>query len=71
MASTEELKKVRLEKLNKIKAAGIDPYPISVEKTHSLSDLSNEYTKLSLLKKKSYRRGKDNEFTWSGRHSFC
>lgn len=52
MASTEELKKVRLEKIEKIKQAGMDPYPISVDRTHSLSDLEKSFGKLSLLKKK-------------------
>jgi lysyl-tRNA synthetase class 2 len=52
MASIEELKQVRLEKINKIRAAGVDPYPISVDKTHSLSDLSEKFGRLSIFKKK-------------------
>jgi lysyl-tRNA synthetase class 2 len=51
MASTEELRKVRLEKLNKIRSAGVDPYPIEVKRTHTLSDLSEKFGSLSFLGK--------------------
>ncbi|NCS99068.1 lysine--tRNA ligase [Candidatus Parcubacteria bacterium] len=43
MASIEELKKVRTEKLEQIKKAGINPYPSSVERTHTISDLDTDF----------------------------
>lgn len=46
MASVEELRKVRLEKLNSIKEKGINPYPARVEKTHNISDLEENFTNL-------------------------
>ncbi|HMP67419.1 MAG TPA: lysine--tRNA ligase [Candidatus Paceibacterota bacterium] len=46
MATVEELKKVRIEKLNKIQDAGIDPYPAKVSKTHDIFDLNNNYQKI-------------------------
>jgi len=37
MATIDELKKVRLEKLVKLKKAGIDPYPASVKRDHTIA----------------------------------
>jgi lysyl-tRNA synthetase class 2 len=47
MASTEELRQVRLEKLEKIKSAGINPYPARVNRTHTISDIVANFDKLS------------------------
>jgi len=43
MASIEELKKVRLEKLEQIKKAGVNPYPNSIERTHTILELENDF----------------------------
>jgi lysyl-tRNA synthetase class 2 len=43
MASIEELKKVRLEKLEQIQKAGINPYPNSVDRTHTILELENDF----------------------------
>lgn len=52
MASMEELKKVRLDKLNKIQDKGLDPYPAKVERTHTLEEIQEKYPFLSFFKKK-------------------
>ncbi len=51
MASLEELKKVRLEKLDKIREKGLDPYPAKVKRTHTLEELQNKYLPLSIFKR--------------------
>lgn len=38
MATIDELKKVRLDKLEKLRKAGIDPYPASVTRDHTISE---------------------------------
>jgi len=51
MASTQELKEVRLGKLNTIKKAGINPYPVKTERTHNIVEIINKYGRLSFAKK--------------------
>jgi lysyl-tRNA synthetase class 2 len=46
MATLEELKKIRLEKLDKIKKLGIDPYPARVNKDKENKYLKDNFTKL-------------------------
>lgn len=43
MASLEEVKDVRLEKLKKLEALGIEAYPISVRKDFDLSELREQF----------------------------
>src|SRR3989344_3595636 len=43
MASLEELRKVREEKLQKLIAAGMDPYPASVPRDYSLQELRERF----------------------------
>jgi lysyl-tRNA synthetase class 2 len=52
MASLKELKEVRLGKLEKIKASGLDPYPAKIKRTHKISELGEKFLSLSILKKK-------------------
>jgi lysyl-tRNA synthetase class 2 len=46
MASPEELKKVRQEKLNILIEKGIDPYPATVNKTHELNEIIESFNNL-------------------------
>lgn len=48
-ADTDELPeqmRVRREKLDRLRAAGIDPYPVGVPRTHSLADIRTGYPDL-------------------------
>lgn len=54
MASLEEIRNTRIEKLKKLEEAGIDPYPASTKKDLDLSVLVKDFTKLSKSKKKEY-----------------
>ncbi len=55
MPTIEELRKVRIEKLKKLQAAGLLGYPSKIKRDHSISDVLKNWKKLSggLLKKKS------------------
>ena len=43
MASLNELRDVRMEKLNKLREAGMDPYPASVPRTHTLQEVIGNF----------------------------
>lgn len=43
MASLEELKQIRVEKLEKLRAAGIDPYPATVPRDYSLREIKKSF----------------------------
>lgn len=43
MASLEELKDIRIKKLELLKAAGINPYPVKVPRDHSLADAHKNF----------------------------
>ena len=47
MASLEELREVRLAKLQKLKEKGIDPYPATSFVTHSLSQATEDFDNIS------------------------
>ncbi|MEK7099493.1 MAG: lysine--tRNA ligase [Patescibacteria group bacterium] len=47
----EDIRAERLEKLQKLKADGTDPYPASTQRTHAIADLRKKFTALSSAKK--------------------
>ncbi|MEI6222045.1 MAG: lysine--tRNA ligase [bacterium] len=47
MATLQELRQQRIEKLNKIQAAGIAPYPSVATRTHTVEEAKENYTILS------------------------
>lgn len=47
MASLEEIRKERLRKLDLLKQAGFEPYPVKTEITHSLSEGLNHFDELT------------------------
>ncbi len=51
MASIEELRDARLLKINKLKEAGIDPYPVSVPRDYSVKEIKENFEKFSSLEK--------------------
>lgn len=51
MASIGELRNARLQKINKLKEAGMNPYPVSVSRDYSLKDIKENFEKLEELKK--------------------
>lgn len=51
MSSIEEIRKVRLEKMEALKKSGIEPYPIDSNQEFTLEEVLNNFTKLSKRKK--------------------
>jgi lysyl-tRNA synthetase class 2 len=47
MASIEELKAIRLQKLEKLQAAGMNPYPANVARDYSITELKEKFTELT------------------------
>lgn len=47
----EELRQVKIEKLEKLKAQGIDPYPVDSKRTHNIGDALNKFDTLQADKK--------------------
>lgn len=47
MASIEELRNVRLEKLEKLREKGIDPYPATVTRTHTVQEARDNFDTLT------------------------
>lgn len=58
MSSFEEIKNERIKKLNILKEAGINPYPIEVKKDYSTEEAVVGFTKLSKLKKPFFMAGR-------------
>ncbi len=54
MASLEEIRNIRIEKLNRLKEAGVDPYPVSSHQDLSLLEVIKGFAKFSKSKKKQY-----------------
>jgi len=53
-----ELKQARLDKLNKIKEAGIDPYPAKCERTHIIKQALDNFDKFSKSEKELILAGR-------------
>ncbi len=49
MASIEELRQARIVKINKLKEAGMDPYPASVARDYSIAEVKSSFDKLAPL----------------------
>ena len=46
MASLEEIREARLKKLEKLRSAGVDPYPSKTERNFEIAELIKEFEKL-------------------------
>ena len=71
MATIDELKKIRIKKLETIKKAGIFVYPIQIKRTHKISEVLENFSKLSRLKKEIILVGRIRAFRSHGGLTFC
>ena len=69
MDSLENIKKVRLEKLNNLKKAGINPYPAEVSRTHTNKEALKDFKKLA--NKKITLVGRIKSIREHGGSTFC
>ena len=51
MASLEEIRKIREKKLKNLRRLGVDPYPISTKRTHTIKEVLDNFSKLEKQKK--------------------
>jgi len=52
MASIEELRDVRIKKIELLKSAGMNPYPVSVARDYSIAEVKNSFDKLIIESEK-------------------
>ncbi|TSC75717.1 MAG: lysyl-tRNA synthetase, class II [Parcubacteria group bacterium Gr01-1014_30] len=58
MANTDELRKIRLKKLEAIQKAGISAYPASTKRTHTISQVLENFASLARSKKQVILAGR-------------
>ncbi len=71
MSSIEEIKKNRVEKLENIKKAGIDPYPAEVKRTHTCQKAIDNFDNLSEKKEEIFCVGRIRTIRQHGGSVFC
>jgi lysyl-tRNA synthetase, class II len=54
MASLEEIRNIRIEKLKKLEASGVNAYPVHTDRQFAVSEVISSFAKLSKTKKKQY-----------------
>lgn len=58
MSSFEEIRNERINKLNILKDAGVNPYPIEANKDYSIAEVIDDFSKLSKKKKPFFMAGR-------------
>jgi lysyl-tRNA synthetase class 2 len=66
----EELRKVRIEKLEKLKKSGVDPYPVESRRTNTIMDALDGFDKLSQQKKQITLAGRIRSIRTHGKLTF-
>jgi len=54
MASIEELRDTRIKKIELLKEAGMNPYPVSVPRDYTISEIKNRFEELTEPSEKEY-----------------
>ena len=67
---TEELRKVRIQKLEQLKQAGIDPYPVRSNRTHTVQDAVENFDSLSETKTQVILDGRIRSIRTHGKLTF-
>ncbi len=67
---TEELRKVRLAKLDLLKKAGIDPYPVSSNRSNGIGEVLDQFDQISNNKKKITLAGRIRSIRTHGQLTF-
>ncbi len=70
MATIEELRKIRLKKLEAIKKSQLSPYPEKTKRTHKIEDAVRDFGKLSRLKKEVILAGRIKSMRGHGGSTF-
>ena len=70
MATIDEIRKIRLKKLETIKKAGLLPYPEKTKRTHKISEAVESFNSLSRLKKEIILAGRIRSLRTHGGSTF-
>jgi lysyl-tRNA synthetase class 2 len=70
MRTIEELRKIRIEKLERIKKAGINPYPLKTKRTHKIEEVLSSFSELEKSKKEIILVGRVRNLRIHGKISF-
>lgn len=70
MPSIEEIRDNRIKKLEKLKSAGVDAYPLECKRTHAIAQTIKDFTKLKKSKKQVILAGRIMAFRAFGQLSF-
>ncbi|MBI2099944.1 MAG: lysine--tRNA ligase [Candidatus Vogelbacteria bacterium] len=70
MASLDEIRQERIGKLQKLKAAGLDPYPIESRRDHELAEVARKFAILSKRQKPIHLVGRVRAIRGQGAISF-
>src|SRR5258708_19864675 len=66
----EELRQVRIQKLEELKKQGIDPYPITTKRTHTIGECLEKFDKFSIEKKAVILAGRIRSVRTHGKLAF-
>ncbi|HYE22411.1 MAG TPA: lysine--tRNA ligase [Verrucomicrobiae bacterium] len=66
----EELRKVRIQKLEELKKRGIDPYPVDSKRTHTIAEALNSFDKISKAKTEVSLTGRVRSIRTHGKLAF-
>ncbi len=71
MVQLKEIKKTRIEKIEALKKSGIDPYPLTVRRTHLISQALKDFSKIEKSKKEVILTGRLRSFREHGGATFA
>jgi len=71
MVQLSEIRKTRLEKIESLKKSGIEPYPLSVRRTHFISQALKDFSKIEKSKKEIVLTGRLRSFREHGGSTFA
>ena len=71
MATINELRKTRLNKLDSLKKAGISVYPARTKRTHKIAEAIKNFTSLERTKKEAVLAGRIRSLREHGGSTFC
>ena len=70
MDNLQEIRQKRIEKLKALIRLGINPYPVSVTRTHKINEAIDAFAKLARSKKEVYLVGRIRAIRWHGGSTF-
>ncbi len=70
MATIDELRKIRLRKLETIRKAGLNPYPLTTKRTHNIEGALKDFLNLAKLKKEIILAGRIRTLRVHGKATF-